>query len=306
MTESDALRIFNLQAGCSAEDVRQTYLDLVKVWHPDRFQSDGRLTARAERELQDINEAYSILQTSTRSKTSTQDGPAAARPPSPERESPFRPRPGSSGASGSQPKFSLVRSIVMGIGLGLVATAVITVMLLISRDPVPATGSAATASASPPGHTTSSSITAAEHLPSTPTGAVLEAPRPESGTEILAPQRSGGNSLVVTNRWSRRDAVIALGTQNGYERAVYVRAGEQITLANIAAGIYRVQMMVGQNWAGSRFTRNIAYQELDQPVALVEKSDGSITEFTRLTLSLQPVESGTRGLRQAQPFRISP
>jgi len=303
MTESDALRIFNLQAGCSAEDVRQAYLDLVKVWHPDRFQSDGRLTARAERELQDINEAYAILQASTRSTTSTHAGPAAAPSGSPERESPFTPRPSASGASGTPPQSSLTRSIVMGIGLGLVVTAVITVMLLITRDRQRPLATAETAATSRPRNSTNGSRATAERLPPIASRAALETPRPESGTEMLQPQRSGGGALVVSNA-SWRDAVIALETPAGYERAVYVRSGEEVTLANVATGTYRVQMMVGQNWISGRFTRDIAYQELDQPVEFAERSDGRATEYTKLTVSLQPVATGG-GMRPARPFRIT-
>jgi hypothetical protein len=302
MTVSDALRIFNLQAGCSADDVRQAYLDLVKVWHPDRFQSDGRLTARAERELRDINEAYAILQTSTRPTTSTHDAPAYAPSGSAERESQFTPRPPSPGASGTQPQSSWGRSIVMGVGLGLVVTAVVTVMLLITRDRQRPPATDGTAASLPPS-STNGSRASAERVPPIASRTGLETPRPESGTEMLRPQRSGGGSLVVSNA-SRRDAVIALETPAGYERAVYVRSGEEVTLANVAAGTYRVQMMVGQNWISGRFTRDIAYQELDQPVEFAERSDGRTTEYTKLTVSLQPVATG-RGMRPARPFRIT-
>jgi hypothetical protein len=303
MTESDALRILNLQPGCSADEVRQAYLDLVKVWHPDRFQSDGRLTARAERELRDINDAYGLLQAGTRSKTSTRDSPAQSSPA--EQESRFTPRPRSSGSPETPSQFSLARSIVMGIGLGLVVAAVVTVMLLITREPQPpAATNAGAASTTSQRIIDSEPQVTAERPPRIASHSTLETARPESGTEILAPGRSGGSSLVVSNG-SQRDAVIALDTGNGYDRAVYVRAGEQITVANIAAGTYRVRMMLGQNWVDGRFTRNLAYQELDQPVAFAEKDDGGVTEYTRLTVSLQPVAVGVRGIRPVRPFRIT-
>ena len=50
-----------LQRGAAADDVRQAYRDLVKVWHPDRFGSEARLRAKAESQLKEINSAYRTL-----------------------------------------------------------------------------------------------------------------------------------------------------------------------------------------------------------------------------------------------------
>ena len=37
MTEREALRLLHLEDGCSQDELRRAYLDMVKVWHPDRF-----------------------------------------------------------------------------------------------------------------------------------------------------------------------------------------------------------------------------------------------------------------------------
>jgi hypothetical protein len=55
------LRTLELQPGASPDQIRQAYLDLVRVWHSDRFQSDPRLRGIAEARTSDINEAYSFL-----------------------------------------------------------------------------------------------------------------------------------------------------------------------------------------------------------------------------------------------------
>ncbi len=47
MTTGDALRVLGLPSRVRWEEVRHTYLDLVRVWHPDRFESDPALQARA-------------------------------------------------------------------------------------------------------------------------------------------------------------------------------------------------------------------------------------------------------------------
>lgn len=48
--------------GATADEVRTSYLQLIKVWHPDRFSGDDTLVLRAVRKTQEINEAYEQLQ----------------------------------------------------------------------------------------------------------------------------------------------------------------------------------------------------------------------------------------------------
>jgi hypothetical protein len=72
--------ILGVSANAAPEEIRTAYLDLVKVWHPDRFQGDPRLRRKAERQLQEINLAYEALQTlRTRSFASLE--PDRASPP---------------------------------------------------------------------------------------------------------------------------------------------------------------------------------------------------------------------------------
>jgi hypothetical protein len=42
-------------------ELRAAYLDLVQVWHPDRFEGNARLREKAERKLQEINAAYAAI-----------------------------------------------------------------------------------------------------------------------------------------------------------------------------------------------------------------------------------------------------
>lgn len=61
MTPAHARRVLEVDTVAAWEDVRQSYLDLVRVWHPDRFETDPRLRAKAERRLADINAAFRVL-----------------------------------------------------------------------------------------------------------------------------------------------------------------------------------------------------------------------------------------------------
>lgn len=50
------------EPGCSSDEVKASYRQLVKVWHPDRFQGDDKLKLKATEKLKLINEAYHLLQ----------------------------------------------------------------------------------------------------------------------------------------------------------------------------------------------------------------------------------------------------
>ena len=56
-----AYRILGVPDGASKEDVKRAYLDLAQVWHPDRFEANDRLRAKAQTNLARINEAYQVL-----------------------------------------------------------------------------------------------------------------------------------------------------------------------------------------------------------------------------------------------------
>ena len=62
---SDLLRsyfILDLNPTATLEQVRAAYHDLVKVWHPDRFQSESvRMKTRAEEKLKAITGAYTRI-----------------------------------------------------------------------------------------------------------------------------------------------------------------------------------------------------------------------------------------------------
>lgn len=53
--------ILELDQNATLSEVRQAYLDLVNVWHPDRFIQNPRLKEKAENKLRSINTAYAKL-----------------------------------------------------------------------------------------------------------------------------------------------------------------------------------------------------------------------------------------------------
>ena len=88
------LGVLGVSSGATAEETRLAYLDLVKVWHPDRFSHDLRLRRKAQEKLADINEAFNWikanpLQGSDVSASARASERARERPrPAPEKKAP--------------------------------------------------------------------------------------------------------------------------------------------------------------------------------------------------------------------------
>ena len=56
-----ALQTLGLEMKASAAEIESTYTTLVKVWHPDRFQTDPKMKSAAEEKLKEINAAHDYL-----------------------------------------------------------------------------------------------------------------------------------------------------------------------------------------------------------------------------------------------------
>src|SRR5579859_6127978 len=56
-----ALQTLGLGTNASTREIEETYRTLVKVWHPDRFQTDLKLRRAAEDKLKEINAAHDYL-----------------------------------------------------------------------------------------------------------------------------------------------------------------------------------------------------------------------------------------------------
>lgn len=59
---SESYAVLELDPSATAEEIKNAYLDLVKVWHPDRYLKESpRLRRKAEEKLKQINLAYERL-----------------------------------------------------------------------------------------------------------------------------------------------------------------------------------------------------------------------------------------------------
>lgn len=64
-----ALQILGLGSNASYREIEKTYRVLVKVWHPDRFQTDARLRETADEKLKSINAAHAYLTSTPQPRT---------------------------------------------------------------------------------------------------------------------------------------------------------------------------------------------------------------------------------------------
>ncbi len=56
-----SFEILGIERNSTRETAYQAYMDLVNVWHPDRFQHNPRLRHKAENKLKEINRAYETV-----------------------------------------------------------------------------------------------------------------------------------------------------------------------------------------------------------------------------------------------------
>ena len=98
MSDGECRRILGVSAEASPEAIRQAYLDLARVWHPDRFQSDERLRQIAQDHFREVNEAYLVFKNCGQARAGngarsadTQGGATVAEDPPPVRPDSGRP-----------------------------------------------------------------------------------------------------------------------------------------------------------------------------------------------------------------------
>ena len=61
MDLDQSLELFELRKNFTAEELDQSYKDLVQVWHPDRYANNPRLQQKADEKLKEINSGYELL-----------------------------------------------------------------------------------------------------------------------------------------------------------------------------------------------------------------------------------------------------
>jgi curved DNA-binding protein CbpA len=60
-TRAELLACFALPPTATFEEAQEAYRDMCQVWHPDRFEGNARLQAKATHAMREINEAWRLL-----------------------------------------------------------------------------------------------------------------------------------------------------------------------------------------------------------------------------------------------------
>ena len=81
MNLQQCLKILELENPGSLQDAKRAYRDLVRVWHPDRYQGNPRLQHKAEQKLSEINLAFTYLSDYLESRHTAQADSAKTTPP---------------------------------------------------------------------------------------------------------------------------------------------------------------------------------------------------------------------------------
>jgi DnaJ domain len=100
VTSDAALQILRLGRDASRSQIKEAYRDLAKIFHPDRFQDDPRVQAKAEAEFKQLIAAYealksyrpSVVRAAPASPRKARPHPQAAPPPPKEAEAAAPPR----------------------------------------------------------------------------------------------------------------------------------------------------------------------------------------------------------------------
>ena len=203
-------------------------------------------------------------------------------------DTPAEESPDLSKAAGSEPGIGVGTGIVVGASVG-VLIAIVAALWFGFQGPAATVGEPSTLD-----DTTSADLQPGAATPQ----------RPATGADILPPDKTGGGSLILQNVGDL-DTVVVLADDTSYARAVYVRSGERVTIPNVATGTFEVLMMLGRNWNADRFTEAATFQRIDQPIEFVERNAGSSTEYTQLTVSIEPWTPGLLGVRATAPFQLT-
>jgi curved DNA-binding protein CbpA len=86
-----ALQVLDLDMHASDAQIEASYRTMVKVWHPDRFQTDQKMRSTAEEKLKEINSAHEFLMSGDAMRSHPKSAPTPSEPEdlSVEEELPF-------------------------------------------------------------------------------------------------------------------------------------------------------------------------------------------------------------------------
>jgi hypothetical protein len=319
MQIDECLRTLMLGPAATSEEIRQAYLDMVRVWHPDRFQSDPRLRQVAEERLRAINQAYMVLRGPVSARAAAEEAPPPPEPTPAQRATPPRTKVYRAPRwirLRLRPRFRVPRTPTAKIAHVCAAAALCLAPLAaaswwsrIWRAPLPLPDAAAAVAGSiVPSLPDLTSIDLPQTRPETAASADPPLPRDRparreqrpAATVDLKALQSGAELLEIGGRRGAGELHIVNGTPfdmvagllRGKEmvREMYVAPGAAASMAHIAVGVYRVLLEAGSELDSRtlRFHRVSVAPEISAPLEFLEFSTSSGTSGQHYELILRP------------------
>jgi hypothetical protein len=210
------LEVLGLAPGATRQQLDDAYRDLVKVWHPDRFQSDPSLGQKAQEKLRELNTAYEGLRRSG-------IPPADPAPTASPQTGPVR--------WNKTPATPSARwGMLWGFGAVLVATAAVVAIVLsigMRRDTFNPTDIVLTPAAPPRRPPQPRVAERSEPTSPAPThGALIVLSEPSGGTVYLNDEPVGHAPLTLSSLVPGAYRIrVQLGTYSVWSSTVQVEAG---------------------------------------------------------------------------------
>ena len=241
--------ILEVRQNASWDEIQRAYLDLVRVWHPDRFASDRRLQERARQKLQQIDESYRRLE----AQRARSVDPSVSASPGARTHPP---------AAGSQTNFwnlgpPWIGSIALPVLAGVCAIVgwlgVMHYLSLPSRASR-ATNFSGALNAAPAALFSEKTIeltavpgpVGKERLRESGEQMLSRMPRlpvarPESGEALIEPEGPKGHGTIEIRNQHSADIVADIRQRDGgtNARSVYVRSGEEAVISGLGLGLYQ-------------------------------------------------------------------
>jgi|KBSMisStaDraftv2_1062788.scaffolds.fasta_scaffold01688_12 hypothetical protein len=254
-----SLQTLGLGSHATPEEIENTYMTLVKVWHPDRFAHDPRLSRDAEEKLKEINGAHDYLISHPK-----QEPPRPSERPSIP-EQPFVPSEADLGGEETEEIRRILRrrqksnvpGILLKIGFALGAVAVLAVLwftgdsflsgnqvtsrawdqlkLEVQHDVAVHFGSSSTSQAQQPAPAPAPTIPAAPQIPPAPAASEEKAASARPATHHLS-----GAKPYITAGLTPMEVISVLGnpTSSNGEKMFY--GNSEIDFKNGQVGGWKI------------------------------------------------------------------
>jgi curved DNA-binding protein CbpA len=322
-------QILDISPDASLEEVRRAYRDLVKVWHPDRFQHDPQLQKKAQDKLKQINIAYEALCSTLSDQTekTSNNGSYTQQDEHEYYEESDHERFNESQSEPTTPPFETIRNFKSIAGF-IVFAVIVIVFFSLSNEPAKHKTNVNMDQVNKLSekHKLNDQLKAKSLLDQAEHDKTPIFPEPKTkfhsqklneiplepkkevslpiGSSPFGPGIRSGNSILIVDNGTENDALVkVIRFKNGEQhiRNFYIPKGKKWTAKKITPGQYVLRVAFGKDWNSKlrkfNFQRSFSetqYFDISEHTS-IESTDDSVFERTRaseMTITLHKVLNG--------------